>query len=117
MNDLPYRQLVDAAPDGLIVCDQQGTIVLVNAQGTRMFGYALDELVGQSVDVLVPAAIRPRHHGHVMSYTGAPRRSTPGGRVSLTRRVRVHPSRNDSIERRIPAASRPWARWCSAGVP
>lgn len=83
MDSIPYRQLVDAAPDGLIVCDQQGTIVLINAQGTRMFGYEIGELIGKSVDVLVPTSIRPRHHGYVMSYTAAPRLRPMGSGLEL----------------------------------
>ena len=92
MDDLPYRKLVDAAPDGLIVCDRQGTIIVVNVQGTRMFGYTLEELVGQSVDVLVPPSIRPRHHGHVISYTGAPRLRPMGSGLDL------HGTRKDGSE-------------------
>ncbi len=71
--ELPFRELVDAAPDGVIVSDQHGRIVLVNAEAERMFGYARDELVGQSIDVLVPDGVRARHGQHVASYTGAPR--------------------------------------------
>jgi PAS domain S-box-containing protein len=92
MDDLPFRKLVDAAPDGLIVCDQRGIIVLVNDQGTRMFGYGLGELVGRSVDVLVPSSIRPRHHGHVMDYTGAPRLRPMGSGLDL------HGTRKDGSE-------------------
>ncbi len=73
INDLPFRELVEAAPDGMIVCDQHGRIVLVNSETERMFGYARDELVGQPIDVLVPDAARARHGQHVASYTGAPR--------------------------------------------
>ena len=41
--DLPFRELIDAAPDGVIVADQEGRVVLVNAEAERMFGYARDE--------------------------------------------------------------------------
>lgn len=71
--DLPFRDLVDAAPDGLIVCNRRGRILLVNAETERIFGYARDELVGQQIDVLIPAAARPNHTRHVADYTGAPR--------------------------------------------
>ncbi len=83
MSDLPYRDLVDAAPDGLIVCDREGKILLVNAEGIRMFGYSAEELVGTSVDILVPASIRPRHHTHVTGYTGAPRLRPMGSGLDL----------------------------------
>src|ERR1041385_637987 len=71
--DLPFRDLVDAAPDGVIVCDQSGTIVLVNAEAERMFGYDRNELVGQRIETLVPDRSRAQHGHHVSGYTGAPR--------------------------------------------
>jgi PAS domain S-box-containing protein len=72
-SDLPFRELVDAAPDGVIVCDQRGQIVLVNAEVERMFGYQRNELFGQTIDMLVPDAVRDKHGQHVAGYTAAPR--------------------------------------------
>ena len=48
------RVLVEAAPNGIVVVGDQGTIKLVNAATEKLFGYARLELVGQSVEVLVP---------------------------------------------------------------
>jgi PAS domain S-box-containing protein len=70
---LPFRELVDAAPDGLIVCDGGGRIVLVNAETERMFKYERGELVGMSIDVLVPDGARAQHATHVARYAGTPR--------------------------------------------
>lgn len=53
-----YRGMIHSAPDGMIVIDQSGTILLMNAQFQRMFGYAEQELLGQSIDLLVPPAAR-----------------------------------------------------------
>ncbi len=83
LDNLPFRDLVDAAPDGMVVCDQTGTIVLVNAEAARMFGYARGDLLGKKVDVLVPEGIRPRHHQHVNGYTGAPRLRPMGSGLDL----------------------------------
>ena len=83
-SDLPFRELVDAAPDGVIVCDRQGTMLLVNAEVERMFGYARDELIGQKVDVLVPDAVRARHGQHVANYTGSPRLRPMGIGMALS---------------------------------
>ena len=63
--DLPFRDLIDAAPDGVIVCDHAGLIVLVNAETERMFGYGRDELIGQRIDILVPDRARAQHGQHV----------------------------------------------------
>jgi PAS domain S-box-containing protein len=81
--DLPFRQLVDAAPDGMIVCDQTGTIMLVNEEAERMFGYARDELVGKRIEVLIPDRLRGRHEGHVHGFTGAPRLRPMGSGLDL----------------------------------
>jgi PAS domain S-box-containing protein len=70
---LPFHDLVDAAPDGFLVCDRASTIVLANAEAERMFGYARGELIGQPIHVLIPEARRDRHAHYVAAYTGAPR--------------------------------------------
>jgi len=84
--ELPFRELVDAAPDGVIVCDHEGTIILVNAEAERMFGYGRDELRGQRIDVLVPDRARGAHNSHVTGYTGAPRLRPMGIGMELTGR-------------------------------
>src|SRR5688500_5751805 len=56
-----YRGIVGSAPDGLLVADQAGRIVLVNAQLERMFGYGPGELEGLPIEALVPAALREGH--------------------------------------------------------
>ncbi len=92
MDDLPFRELIDAAPDGLIVCEPEGRIVLVNAEGARMFGYERDELVGQAIDLLVPRRVRPYHAKHMGSFTAAPRLRPMGSGLDL------HGSRKDGSE-------------------
>jgi PAS domain S-box-containing protein len=84
--DLPFRQLVDAAPDGLIVCDGKGAIVLVNGEAERMFGYARDELLGQSIDVLVPDRMRMRHEKHVEGFAHKPKLRPMGSGLELAGR-------------------------------
>lgn len=69
---LPFRELVDSAPDGIVVCDQNGRILLVNLETERIFGYGRDELAGKTIDLLVPDRIRPQHGRHVSAYTAAP---------------------------------------------
>jgi PAS domain S-box-containing protein len=66
------RGLLEAVPDALVVADRDGRIVLVNAQAERLFGYRRDELVGQSVELLVPERFRDRHVEDRATYTAAP---------------------------------------------
>src|SRR3546814_58154 len=59
-----FRALLEASPDGIVVTDGEGRIVLVNAQTEHLFGYPRDQLIGQPVEVLVPEALQALHVGH-----------------------------------------------------
>ena len=63
-SDERFRAVVEAAPDAMVIVARDGTIELVNAQMVRLFGYERDELVGQKVEMLVPARFRARHEQH-----------------------------------------------------
>jgi PAS domain S-box-containing protein len=56
-----FRLLFEAAPNGMIVVDQAGAIVSVNAQTEKLFGYSRGELVGQAVELLIPEQFRTTH--------------------------------------------------------
>jgi two-component system sensor kinase FixL len=56
-----FRQVFEAAPNAMIMVDESGRIVLVNARAETLFGYSRDELRGESLEVLVPV---PLHHRH-----------------------------------------------------
>ena len=70
--DLRFRDLVDLAPDGVIVCDAKGTVLVVNVAAERMFGYSRTELIGQPLEVLVPERARARHAVHLAGFAAAP---------------------------------------------
>ena len=80
---LPFRQLVDAAPDGILVTGQHGTILLANAEVERMFGYAHGELVGKPIHELVPQELRAGHPAHVRSFHDSPRLRPMGSGLDL----------------------------------
>jgi PAS domain S-box-containing protein len=49
-----FRQAVESCPSGMIMADSAGRVVLVNGEIERMFGYHRDDLIGQSIDMIVP---------------------------------------------------------------
>ncbi len=81
-----FQAAIEAAPNGVLVTDGDGTIQLVNAAFERQFGYARDELVGQNVDLLVPEALRPVRAALSRRESGADTSSQPDP-VSATRDV------------------------------
>jgi PAS domain S-box-containing protein len=83
-----FRQLLEAAPDAIVEVDANGKIVLVNRIAEDMFGYVRDELVGHSVDILVPDAIRHQHYRHRDGYLDHPRTRPMGTGLDLHARRR-----------------------------
>jgi PAS domain S-box-containing protein len=61
---MQYRALLEAAPDAIVVVNQSGTIVLVNAQVGTLFGYRRGELIGQPAEILVSEHSRAQHRDH-----------------------------------------------------
>jgi PAS domain S-box-containing protein len=59
-----FRSLLESAPDAIVIVDPYGIITLVNSQTEKLFGYEREELLGQPVERLVPAALHERHQHH-----------------------------------------------------
>lgn len=74
-----FRALFAASPDGLLLVDDQGLIRLANPTASQLLGYANEDLIGASIDMLVPDSIRPRHAAYRHAYEGAPRSRPMGG--------------------------------------
>jgi PAS domain S-box-containing protein len=64
---------IEVCPFGIVVVEPHGTIARVNSEMERMFGYAHGELLGQTVDVLVPANMRAQHAVHRKQFNDHPR--------------------------------------------
>ncbi|HSA93520.1 MAG TPA: PAS domain S-box protein [Terriglobales bacterium] len=67
-----FQAIVESAPDGIIMMDPSGKIVLVNAHAEQMLGYARDELAGQPLEMLMPERFRSRHVAHRGEYMRQP---------------------------------------------
>lgn len=79
-----FRELLETAPDAIIETDADGNIVLLNAATEQIFGYARSELLGRSVDLLVPSELRGQHPHHRSAYAHCPVRRPMGSGLHLS---------------------------------
>jgi PAS domain S-box-containing protein len=63
-----FRLLLETAPDAMVVIKHDGKIVLVNSQTERLFGYHREQLLGNSIEMLMPKRYRRRHTSHRAGY-------------------------------------------------
>jgi PAS domain S-box-containing protein len=78
-----FRGLLEAAPDGMVIVDQEGTIIMVNAQMENLFGYSREEVRGKRVEMLVPARFKDVHPFHRGQYAKSPRIRPMGADLEL----------------------------------
>jgi two-component system, LuxR family, sensor kinase FixL len=67
-----FRVAVERSPNAIVLVNDQGRILLVNTQGEKLFGYSREELLGQSVESLVPERFRNAHPAHRAGFLAAP---------------------------------------------
>jgi PAS domain S-box-containing protein len=70
--DLDTSSLLDAMPDAVLLVNSQGRILTANSQAGSMFDYSPEELIGQSIDILIPANSRTLHGQHITSFFATP---------------------------------------------
>jgi PAS domain S-box-containing protein len=79
----PYRALLDAAPDSMIVVGPDGVIAFANLETERVFGYVRAELVGQRLEMLIPERFRAGHAAHLSRFFAMPTRRPMGSGLQL----------------------------------
>ena len=78
-----FELLVEASPNGIVLVNAQGHIVLVNARAEKLFGYERQELIGQGVDVIVPERFRGEHPAHPAGFQAATATRATGAGLEL----------------------------------
>jgi PAS domain S-box-containing protein len=86
------RLTVEAAPNAMVMADEQGKIVLVNSQTEKLFGYPREELLGEQVDILVPHKYRRKHPDYRSKFMQEPAARAMGAGRDL------HGLRKDGFE-------------------
>ena len=69
-----FRLAVEACPDGMVMVDGHGKMVMVNTEVERQFAYGREELIGQCLEMLVPARLRSKHARYRDAFNHRPER-------------------------------------------
>ena len=77
------QRLIESAPSAMVMVDREGRILLVNSQLERIFGYRREEILGQSVELLLPEPLREVHRRHRAGYLVAPVSRAMGAKLEL----------------------------------
>ncbi|WLQ11983.1 PAS domain S-box protein [Hahella aquimaris] len=83
-----FRQVIESAPNAIVVVNRHGEVTLVNAQMEKIFGYPRNEVVGNPVDILIPERFRSRHASFINAFFAYPSTRSMGAGRELYGRKR-----------------------------
>lgn len=78
-----FRDLLESAPDAMVIVSRDGRVAIVNSQTEHLFGYSRQDLLGQSLEKLIPERYRARHAGHLEKFFLQPRTRAMGAGLEL----------------------------------
>jgi PAS domain S-box-containing protein len=81
--DDKFQALLESAPDAMVIVGKEGRMTMINAQTAKLFGYAREELLGNTVEMLVPARFRDQHPHQRDRYLKEPRVRAMGSELEL----------------------------------
>jgi protein-histidine pros-kinase len=67
-----FRNVLESAPDAMVIIDHYGKIAVVNEQAERMFGYTREQMLGQEIELLLPDDVHDKHISHRTAYSRDP---------------------------------------------
>jgi PAS domain S-box-containing protein len=82
-SDAWFRGLLESAPDAMVITDEKGIIMMVNAQAENLFGFNRKEMLGKPVELLIPGRFNKAHEKHVRKYVDHPKVRTMGEGMEL----------------------------------
>ncbi len=81
-----YHTLFESVGEGLVLVNKEGIIVETNPRVEELFGFEKEELLGSTIEILIPESVRKNHHQHRIDYTKSPRKRNMGSGMNLQAR-------------------------------